>query len=546
MLTSSAAWTPLSPSTAASPQMGTFVGKKSAKGKARRTPTPLEAFAEEIAREEAAQDLCAFGEYVYPWWRAHDMHRAIAKELQDVIRFLETDGEEGNGRLMILTPPQHGKSEETSRLLPAFALGKIPDLRVFLISYGADLAVGNSRAVRNLVLSQQYQAVFGAKSASEEPVMLSSDSRSSAAWDLAQPHRGGVLATGVNGSISGRAKGLAIIDDPIKNHKEAQSDDVRNDAWEFWVSSIRPRALAAILIMTHWHPDDPAGRAMREMILKAEGDNWRILMLPALAFEPEEYAPNLDAQRAQMLEGVYVPMADPLGRLPGEALCPPMMNRDQLLKTRETDDFYFTSLYQQLPYEKAGQRYKREWLQSVTQIPEKVTLKYVVRFWDKANSTKGDFTAGVLFGYGSDGIFYMLDVVRGKWSSYERDQMMRKTTEQDAEKYGHVYIWHQQDPGSAGKDSAEATNRVLMGFPVKFETVTGDKETRSEPLESAFQGGLVKLLQGAWNFAFIEECVSFPRGRNDDQVDAASSAYNKLIEMIGNDRPKQKARSWQG
>jgi len=72
----------------------------------------------------------------------------------------------------------------------------------------------------------------------------------------------------------------------------------------------------------------------------------------------------------------------------------------------------------------------------------------------------------------------------------------------------------------------------LMGYPAFFETVSGSKEDRSDPLESAMQGGLVTLLQGAWNDAFIEECLAFPRG-HDDQVDAASSAYSKLLQMIG-------------
>lgn len=511
----------------------------------KQTITPRMAQAERARREQARRHLCNFGEYVYSWWTPYAMHQMIAQALERVLLYLKTDGREGTKLQMILTPPQHGKSVETSVLMAGLALGQIPDLRVFLISYGADLAVTNSRAVRSLVLSDEYQAIYGSRSATDEPVMLSSDSRASSAWDLAQPHRGGVVATGINGSISGRAKGLAIIDDPIKNHKEAQSADVREDAWEFWLSSIRPRAKAAILIMTHWHPDDPAGRFMREMVANPKADQWEILMLPALAFEQGEYAASKEEQLQRMREGVYLPMADPLGRQPGEALCPAMMSREELLTTRETDDYYFTSLYQQLPYSKVGQAYKRNWFQIIPKIHDDVKLIHLVRYWDKANSTSGDYTAGVLMGYGSNGYFYLLDVVRGRWKSYERNQKMLKTAKDDCEKYGNVKIWHQQDPGSAGKDSAEATNQLLKGYPAKFKVVTGDKEDRSDPLEdvlgkseiqeSALQGGLMFLLRGAWNEAFINECVAFP-GPYDDQVDAASSAYSKLLEMIGSHR----------
>ncbi len=490
----------------------------------------------------AQDDLAFFSEYMSAddkgdsWYRAYKMHHLIAYELQQVIRYLETDGEEGTQFLLILTPFQHGKSTLISRFFPAFALGKLPDLRVLLVSYGADLASEHSRAVRNMILSSQYQAVFGNLSPSDEPVTLASDSKAAAAWDLAAPHRGGMIAAGVGGAVPGRAKGLGIWDDPIKGHKEAQSQDVRDDAWDFYVSAFRVRMRAGVCVMTHWHTDDPAGRIIKDMVIKPEGDKWRILMLPGLV-EEGMFAANKAEQREKMLEGIYLPLRDPMGRAVGEVLCPEMLTKKEMLKIRATQgDYYFSALIQQMPYNKEGQRYKREWFRTVTQLPEGVTIKYAVRYWDKANSTKGDYTVGVLMAYCSDGYYYILDVVRGQWTSYERDRKMRETSEKDAATYSKVYIWHQQDPGTAGKDSAEATNRVLMGFNARFETVTGDKPTRSEPLESAFQGGLVHLMKAAWNEAFVSECVAFDRGAHDDQVDAASSAYIKLVSMVSSHR----------
>jgi predicted phage terminase large subunit-like protein len=495
---------------------------------------------EEVGRILLAQeDLAYFAEYMsmdednVPWYRAHAMHHLMAMELQKVLRYLETDGAEGTQFLMILTPPQHGKSAMVSRFFPAFSLGKLPNLRVIEVSYGADLASGNSRAVRNMIMTDRYKAVFGERSPSAEPVQLATDSKSAAAWDLAAPHRGGMIATGVGGAVPGQAKGLGIFDDPIKGHKEAQSKEIRDDAWDFYVSAFRVRMKAGVLVMTRWHPDDVAGRIIKNMIEQPTGDKWKILMMPGIV-EDGLFALNKAEQRKKMLEGVYLPLRDAIGRKTGEVLCPAIMSKEEMLKVRTTQqDFYFSALYQQMPYAKDGQKYKRDWFKIITKLPEGVTIKFVVRYWDKANSTKGDFTVGVLMAYCSDGFFYVLDVVRGRWTSYERDRQMHETAKRDAEMYAKVNIWHQQDPGSAGKDSAEATNRVLMGYPAKFETMTGDKATRSEPLESAFQGGLVFLLKAAWNDAFIDECVAFDRGSHDDQVDAASSAYNKLLQMIG-------------
>lgn len=504
-------------------------------------------FLEEAAnRTLASEDMALFGEYIYPdWYRAYDMHRYILYYCELVLKFLAGDTKNGIENLMILTPPQHGKSVSVSNICPSYALGKLPNLRILMASYGADLATDNSREVRNIVLSDAYQAVFGKYSATDEPVRLSSDSRATSKWDLAKPHRGGVIATGVGGAFTGRAKGLVDLDDLIKDHREAESQAVRDDVWDWLRSSVVPRARAMMLTMTHWHPDDPAGRFMKLMVSNPKAKQWTIIALPGFALEKEEYASSIQEQREKMLEGIFLPLRDPLDREPGQVLCPAIMTREEMLKVKETsDEYFFTALYQQMPFPKQGQKYKRDWFAKVTKLPDGVKILFAVRYWDKANSSKGDFTVGVLMAYCSDGFFYILDVVRIRVSAYERDQKMRKTTEDDYRKWGKVYTWHQQDPGSAGKDSAEATNRLLMGFPAKFEVVSGNKEDRSDPLESAFQGGLVKLFQAAWNGAFVDECVAFPRGIYDDQVDAASSAYNKLLSMLR--KPQKEVKSYSG
>jgi len=481
----------------------------------------------------ARDDLAHFGEYVTDggWWKAYEVHHYIAFWLNQVLKYLETGGKDGIQFLMLLMPPQHGKSTEVSRLFPAFALGRLPNLRFLDVSYGADLASDNSRAVRNLIMSPKYAEVFGNLSPDAEPVTLSSDSRAVAAWDLASPHRGGMVAAGNGGALSGRQRGVLLWDDPIKDHRAAESQDVRDDAWDFYRSVLRPRAMAGVLVMTHWHPDDPAGRIMKQMQTNPNADQWKIISLPGI-WEDGAFALNEKEQKEKMLDGVYMPLTDPLGRQLGDVLCPAIMNKEEMLKIRAADEYYFTALYQQLPYPKDGQRYRREWFTAVSKLPDGVTYKLLVRYWDKANSTKGDYTVGALMAFGSDGFYYLLDVVRGRWSSYERDMQMEKTAARDFVTYGRVHTWHQQDPGSAGKDSAEATNRLLARYAPRFETVSGDKEVRSEPLESGFQGGLVRMMLGAWNADFVDECLSFPRG-HDDQVDAAASAYSKLLEMTG-------------
>ena len=506
------------------------------------TPTrigvsPDAARGERVRREQARRNLLRFCQYVDPRYETPAHIQLVGGKLQQVARFIESGGQEGISRLMIELPPRHGKSEMASRKFPAWMMGRKPDIRVILASYGADLASGHSREVRNLVMSTRYQALFGSFSSKTEPVELSSDSRSVAKWDLAAPHRGGMVAAGVGGGITGLGADLLILDDLFKNREEGESEARREFVDDWYRSSAYTRLeqfAAVIIFFTRWHPDDQTGRLIRRMAEDPDSDQWEIVFLPALALELGDYPTSVAAQREKMREGVYLPLADPLGRKPGEALWPSRFPREWLdAKRKNVSDYEFTALYQQMPYAREGSRYKREWFKKIiNKLPDGVRMLYVVRYWDKAGSPHGDFTSGTLMGYGSDGYFYMLDVVRGQWTSYERDQKMHKTAEKDRERWGNVLIWHQQDPGSAGIDSAQATNRVLMGFPAFFEPVTGSKEIRSEPLESAFQGGMVILLKGDWNEPVIEVYAAFPKGRTDDDVDSGSGAYSKLLEMI--------------
>lgn len=501
--------------------------------------TPRQALEEKELRQRARRNFLRYCQYVDSRYEAPPHLQLVASYLQEVSLFLATRGQKGINRLIIMMPPQHGKSEMVSRHFPAWILGLMPDTRVILTSYGADLAVKHSRAVRDRLMSPEYAALFGQKSSKEIAVELSSDSRSVSAWDLARPYRGGLLATGVGGGVTGNPADLFIIDDPFKNREEAESEDRRELVDDWWKSSAKTRLspyAAVILFHTRWHSDDLAGRLIQRMIIDPLAAQWEIVDLPALALDSYPESPEIQHKRMRD-EGIYVPLSDPLKRKPGEALWASRYNVKWLASQKaDIGPYEFEALYQQQPYSKEGQRYRREWFKIIAKLPEDVKIKYVVRLWDKANSIAGDFNAGTLMAYCSDGYFYILDIVRKQMTSYERDQRMLETAHSDRENYGKVYIWHQQDPGSAGKDSAEATNRVLMGFPAFFETVSGSKEDRSGPLESGFQGGLVYLLQAPWNDAFIDECVSFPRGRYDDQVDSASGAYNKLLELIGKRR----------
>lgn len=175
-----------------------------------------------------------------------------------------------------------------------------------------------------------------------------------------------------------------------------------------------------------------------------------------------------------------------------------------------------------------GQMFKREWFQFVHAIPADISR--LVRYWDKAGTEgAGAFTAGVLMAKSQAGIFYVIDCVRGQWSSGVREQMIKQIAEFDRQRFGNrVSVFHEQEPGSGGKESAEFTTRNLAGFNVAADRVTGDKNLRLEPFAAQAEAGNIRIVVGKWNQDFIDELCSLPNASYRDQSDAAGGAFNKL------------------
>jgi predicted phage terminase large subunit-like protein len=221
---------------------------------------------------------------------------------------------------------------------------------------------------------------------------------------------------------------------------------------------------------------------------------------------------------------------EPDGRQPGEALCPERYNAGKLAQIRgEIGGYFWAALYQQRPAPREGGYFKRGWFPIVGALPH--NCRQYVRYWDKAATPDGGaHTAGVLMACGPDNEFYVVDVVRGQWSVGEREAVIEQTAHLDTQRrFGATYqVWVEQEPGSGGKESAEATIKRLAGYAAYKEPVTGSKELRAEPFAAQAEVGNIRLLEGAWNADYIEELSSFPHGAYKDQVDASSGAFNKL------------------
>lgn len=436
-------------------------------------------------------------------------HHAVMCEYLDAFVRLDIT------RLIISLPPRNTKSEFVSRRLPALILGQDPNAPIIAASYGADLARRMNRDVQRIIDDAPYHRLFPdtkLSGANVRTVAQGSWLRNSDMFEVVE-YNGYYRGAGVGGAITGMGMKYGIIDDPLKNRQDANSPTIRERIWDWYTSTFRTRLAPGggiLVTMTRWHEADLVGRLLELAASDPLADQWTVLTLPAIAEEP---------------------VADYDQRQPGEALWPARFDLNELAKTRVSLGSYdWNSLYQQRPAPPEGGMFKRQWFEIVGAAPREGQR---VRYWDKGGTADaGDYTVGALMVKQGDGRFAIEDVVRGQWSALERETIIKQTTQADDATYGNVSTWHEQEPGSGGKESAESTTRNLAGFSVHSERVTGDKVTRAIPFAAQCEAHNVDLVKGDWNTAFLNELASFPYGLHDDQVDSSSGAFNKLASPL--------------
>ena len=409
--------------------------------------------------------------------------------------------------LIIEEPPRHGKSELSSHYFPAWYLGQYPDERVLLSSYEAEFAAEWGAKVRG-TLDEFGDEVFG--------VQVNRMSRARDRWDILD-YRGGMRTAGVGGPLTGRGANLAVIDDPIKNYQEAQSKTLRNNLWNWYVSTFRTRLepdAIVLIIMTRWHEDDLVGRILKDMEADDGADKFLRVRLPMLA-EP----------------------GDVLGREEGEVLWENRYNRADAEQIRKTvGESVFQAMYQQNPIPPEGNLFKRDWFE-VVEHHDLPRMKRVVRRWDLAatdekDARDPDWTAGIKMGLGEDGRFYVLDLKHFQESPGEVELRAARTAVEDGTR---VRVRIAQDPGQAGKAQVSHWARRVMpgGYSLRGVRETGPKPVRADTAAGFAERREIKLLRGPWNSTFLGEVCAYPFASHDDIVDALGGALYDLTKGAG-------------
>lgn len=403
----------------------------------------------------------------------------------------------GNGRFIVSAPPRHGKSQLSSIYTPAWALERYPQYKTILTGYGAELTTGFSRQVRDIFTDIDNHSLLNTR--------IRKDASRTEAFLTEQG--GGVYAVGLGGAITGRGANILLIDDYIKEIKEALSQAYRDYIWNWFVTTAFTRLEpggTCIIVATRWHSDDLIGRILEEF-----PGQWEYIEIPAIATA-----------------------GDILGRPVGAPLFPERYPLERLEELRSTlGTIFFEALFQQRPVDESKKITDSQWLKTIEEadIPDREweDMRWA-RVWDlAATEGGGDYTAGAKIGYSRKyNRTVIANIKRGQWSPQEIEKKVRDTALDDGTE---VKVYIEQEPGSSGLHLvSHYANNVLPEFFVEGVPAVNQKLIRAQPLLAAAEGGNVYLLKGPWNEAFTKEFDSFPGGENDDQVDTAAAGYQKL------------------
>jgi hypothetical protein len=376
------------------------------------------------------------------WWQEH-----AAWELQWFFEDIEAGK---RPKLVLQAPPQHGKSRTVTDFV-TWAAGKNPDLNTIFTSYSDELGTTANLRFQRILELPVYRKIWGnTRLASSE-----NEGRWQRNTSVCEyvGHKGAFRVTTVNGQITGHGLDIGVVDDPIKGRAEASSKTIRDKTWNWLVDDFFSRFAdhaGLLMIMTRWHVDDPVGRWIERF------PETKVLRYQAVA----------DANDWSVRKGK---------RKAGEALFAELKPLDFLQERRKlSTTASWESLYQQSPIIAGGGVFPIDRFRIIQSV-DRSNVKKSVRYIDKAGTAEGGaYTAFVLMHMMRDGTYVVeRDVRRGQWSALERERRLLQTAQSDSNFCQPYSVYIEQEPGSGGKESAEASVRMLKGFRAYVDKVTG-------------------------------------------------------------------------
>jgi len=419
---------------------------------------------------------------------------------------------------IILIVYRHGKSDISSRYLPAHFLGEFPDDEVIVVSHNASKAFEFSKFGRKLVKSQEYRRLY-------PHINLSMDQHNVEEWGI-EGYTGKAQYFGIGGGSAGKGGNLIVIDDYFGNRADAESELMREKVWEAFTNDIMTRRAPkciVILVVTPWHCDDPVQRINKKMKESKDFPRFKTTIFPA-------FSPSYKTKLGNKFDSEE--LKNEIGGM--GILFPERFSKEWYITQRATLGRYGSAgLMYCNPKPRLGNMFRIDKVKYYDELPEGIVL---VRGWDIASSKKErtkndpDYTVGAQIGVileptAIPGItvshLYIEDIVRGQWEASKRKKIMTDTSIAD----GFIRVGIEAYAGY--KDAYTELRDVLHGIRhVEKMQLPGDKVAKASVLEPIFEAGNVYIKKDAmWSQELLDEFSDFPGGKHDDQVDAVTVAY---------------------
>lgn len=436
--------------------------------------------------------------------------------------------------IMCFMPPGSAKSTYLSVLAASWLIGRKPGTNVIGASYGQDLANRFGRRVRHIARSAEFSKIMNCT--------ITGDNQAVDSWSLT--NGSDYRAAGFGAAVTGFRADWALIDDPIKNREDADSDIIRAKVHASYEDDISTRLKPGgkiIMALTRWHQDDPAGRILGEkwkgqsgFWRGTDGRLWLIINLPLIAEHSD----------------------DPLKRAPGELLWPEWFRMEDAKRLQDaakrggTAARTWSSLYQQRPAPNEGailaKHYWRKWEKKDLPECSMIFLCYDTAFEEGEENDYSAMTAWGVFDHTSkkstgEEYKHQHVILLGAWMERVSavDLMDIAVTGYDAEdEHGrrvkvksHCQLFTPDivlvEKRASGIQLIQEMKRKRI--PVKAWLPKGKpgakgKLPRAHAIAVILEQGSVWYVPGTKTEAILDQCAAFPFGTHDDGVDTVTMA----------------------